>query len=66
MRENRARGRQRIRDTGRRWGGGKSYRGDERRLEGKKKEEVSKGEGPGCSEREGGEENQIFVSFPRP
>ena len=27
----------RIRDTGRRWGGGRSYRGDERRLEGKER-----------------------------
>lgn len=29
------RGRRRIRDTGRGWGGGRSCRGDERRLEGK-------------------------------
>lgn len=28
-------GRRRIRDTGRGWGGGRPYRGDERRLEGK-------------------------------
>lgn len=33
---------------------------------GEEKEEVRKGEGHGCSKREGREENQIFVSFPRP
>lgn len=37
MGENRAKGRRRIRDTGRGWGGGRSYRVDERRLEGKKR-----------------------------
>lgn len=37
MGENRAKGRRRIRDRGRRWGGGGLTKGDERRLEGKKR-----------------------------
>lgn len=54
-----------MRDTGR--GGWLGVRrGDGRRLEGEDKEEVRKGAGRGCREREGREENQIFVSFPRP
>lgn len=50
-------------------GGGRCYGGDRRRqaeARGEEKEEVRKGEGHGCSKKEGREENQIFVSFPRP